>query len=418
MKRLASGVLGVGVGRGLCGHLKVQARGCALLGVPLPRWLATKGGSCDPLSAERRSARFKLDGTVPSGHRGGNAPEDELSRGGLRVGTRTLRRQTWRCKRLCVAGERCRSGEAEAIWLLGSRLWRRSGVARDRKRARKLFYESALLGHPSGQVDYGNLCCERTRFLASFFPDGAPQTMQEAAAVFLQHENDPHCQYWAAECGAEPRDELYRRSAEGGYGLGQWLHASMTGLSLSVLEMAAEQNVPEAMTMLTLRLARADLGPVESERSCSLLKEAAELGCSNAQIFYGCKCTVTRQSGSDGCAGPHCKVDRELRNWLNALDCSCHSTSRIASVDTFCLSWERLCVFAQVERIVNQANNASACERTIELYNQWTAEAKRAVLCWMWFSRTVCSVKDIRLMIANLIWDERIAWSEFRIVWK
>ncbi len=53
-----------------------------------------------------------------------------------------------------------------------------------------------------------------------------------------------------------------------------------------------------------------------------------------------------------------------------------------------------------------------ASERAMSLYLRWNEEAKRAVLCWLWLARDKNVVKDIRLLIADLIWEERAAWSE------
>ncbi len=48
--------------------------------------------------------------------------------------------------------------------------------------------------------------------------------------------------------------------------------------------------------------------------------------------------------------------------------------------------------------------------RAAELYHQWIEEARRAIACCgprdFWVS------KDIRLMIADLSWDDRAAWSD------
>lgn len=54
------------------------------------------------------------------------------------------------------------------------------------------------------------------RFLMSLFPTGAPASCEGAIAVFLQHD-DPRCMCLAARLGAQPTDELFRRSVEGGY---------------------------------------------------------------------------------------------------------------------------------------------------------------------------------------------------------
>ncbi len=53
-----------------------------------------------------------------------------------------------------------------------------------------------------------------------------------------------------------------------------------------------------------------------------------------------------------------------------------------------------------------------ACERAAAVYACCNAEAKRAVMCWLWLSPAKNVVKDIRLLIADLVWEERAAWSD------
>ncbi len=53
-----------------------------------------------------------------------------------------------------------------------------------------------------------------------------------------------------------------------------------------------------------------------------------------------------------------------------------------------------------------------ACKRAVKLYKQWCAEASRAVMCWLWLARKEGVAKDIRVVIADLIWEQRAAWSE------
>ncbi len=58
------------------------------------------------------------------------------------------------------------------------------------------------------------------------------------------------------------------------------------------------------------------------------------------------------------------------------------------------------------------SSTLAACERVIQLHKKWCQEAEMAVLCWLWTARHFGVSKDIRLMIADLIWDDRAAWSE------
>ncbi len=53
-----------------------------------------------------------------------------------------------------------------------------------------------------------------------------------------------------------------------------------------------------------------------------------------------------------------------------------------------------------------------ACERAMLLYERCNEEGKRGVLCWLWLAREEHVVKDICLLIADVIWSDRTLWSE------
>ncbi len=52
-----------------------------------------------------------------------------------------------------------------------------------------------------------------------------------------------------------------------------------------------------------------------------------------------------------------------------------------------------------------------AWDEAVSLYNMWRDEAKRGVMCWMWISRHLNVMKDIRLLIAEVVWIERSSWG-------
>ncbi len=51
------------------------------------------------------------------------------------------------------------------------------------------------------------------------------------------------------------------------------------------------------------------------------------------------------------------------------------------------------------------------------MYRMWCRNARQAVRCWIWLPRRLnLAPKDIRVLIADLVWDERAAWSERRML--
>ncbi len=72
---------------------------------------------------------------------------------------------------------------------------------------------------------------EVARFLLSLIPaSGLPPLRSEVASLF--DREDARCCCWAALFGKAPKDELLRRSAEGGYAMGQGCYARKTSTKM------------------------------------------------------------------------------------------------------------------------------------------------------------------------------------------
>jgi hypothetical protein len=52
-----------------------------------------------------------------------------------------------------------------------------------------------------------------------------------------------------------------------------------------------------------------------------------------------------------------------------------------------------------------------AAQRCVELHEEWIALTKGAIECWLAIARRLKVVKDIRLVVAKLLWAERADWS-------
>lgn len=50
------------------------------------------------------------------------------------------------------------------------------------------------------------------------------------------------------------------------------------------------------------------------------------------------------------------------------------------------------------------------------LYDRWCAAARAAAECWIAVARRLAVVRDIRLLIARLVWAQRVEWSKSRMV--
>ncbi len=277
--------------------------------------------------------------------------------------------------------------------------------------ARRVFFEAFSLAHGlalARQCEH-----EDALFLASLFSVWAPATKEQAAVVFRSHSDDVRCLCWAALCGVAS-SELLRRSAQGGYAWGQAIYGGR-GVDSSEhfmwLEKAVAQDEPEAMWLIARRLCSVGEDMCDQPNAARLLREAAELGHPWAQYVFAEKCfprdSVERfawlrraatQSGYIGLPELRSSVVEQLL-WYDE-----GASGRVV--------FEIGSAFAGLQTMRKIVVTAPAAERAVQLYEQWCGEAKQAVLCWLWLSRTKGVVHDIRLLIADRVWEEKAAWSE------
>ncbi len=264
---------------------------------------------------------------------------------------------------------------------------------------------------------------EDARFLVSLFPSGASPTKGEARAVFLSHD-DARCNAWAVACVGEATlsnrlelKQLVKRSAEGGCAWGQWMCASQAQGREEVmwLEKADAQGFAEAMRSLAHCLQDAEDATDEDRlRARRLWREAALLGLVEAQYEYA----------QEYCA-------KQSIEWFVWMRRCAERGVRICLRDLLLYSPQQLYVYQNCGAVralleigramaahpdwreeVSQANVVVASVKALSLYEQCCALAKTGVMCWLWVARQFTVVKDVRLMIADLIWYERVAWSE------
>ncbi len=67
------------------------------------------------------------------------------------------------------------------------------------------------------------------------------------------------------------------------------------------------------------------------------------------------------------------------------------------------------------ESEVVESDLYNAFRQALRVYDDACIGAKSAIWCWIWMARGMGVARDIRLMIADLIWDERSVWSENKI---
>ncbi len=284
--------------------------------------------------------------------------------------------------------------------------------------ARTVFFGEHGVGRADEGLALARECDhEDARFLLSLFPDDAPKTSEEVVARFLEKNEDARCLCWAAMAGNRNTTSLLAKSAQLGYAWAQanWLWRAPG--SLELLEKAVAQGECKAFFSLGLRLWFGDDAVQDQVRGGALLREAAALGHAEAQYQMAMTC---------------CKRDTlERVQWLrraaiqghhyayNSLLCEAPAANLGRGGLAGRIAFEIGAALATVEKggqkSSQKANQAKEVVQLILLFDQSCNQARRAVIWWMCYARKEGVAKDIRVLIADLIWDERAAWCERRL---
>jgi hypothetical protein len=59
-----------------------------------------------------------------------------------------------------------------------------------------------------------------------------------------------------------------------------------------------------------------------------------------------------------------------------------------------------------------------AAQNCVELHDKWCEQAREGIRCWLVVGRRRRDVKDIRQMIARMLWEQRAEFSEGQVGWR
>ncbi len=258
------------------------------------------------------------------------------------------------------------------------------------------------------------------RFLVSLFPGDAPRSKKEAIDVFRSHD-DPRSMCWTAVMVGEINADselLVRRSAEAGY---EWAMCS-SGVrrwgekARAWVEQAAAKDEPDALAAVSVWYLVGEGVEVDVIRSDALCRRAALLGCSWGQLFCAQDCCVAdsteqfewyRRSAiqGNGTALRHLVKTAREQVQLYEQSGSGRLLFEIRAAIAGNQDWSKA---DSIEDVI------LAGERALAIYNQWIADARRSILCWLWCAKQREVSKDIRLLIADLFgMKELCGASEF-----
>jgi hypothetical protein len=259
------------------------------------------------------------------------------------------------------------------------------------------------------------------KWLCSVFDRGAPVDASAAKAVFLTHTNDSRALCFAGLVLAL-EEGLVRQAAEGGYGLAQALLAGRGDRreGLAWARLAAGQRDPLGMVRLAQFCWTGSVCNKDQDKAKILYREAAEMGQVSAMYNHAKR----------GLA----EMDPERYIWLGRAAARGHHA---AAMELTLAAEKQLGLLRMVRRgrlmfaigealhtHVNVAEETvfglkcdeqylGIAEKVVRLFMEWVGEARKAIRCWIMIGRRQRGAnKDVRMLVAKLLWHDRAVWSE------
>ncbi len=155
----------------------------------------------------------------------------------------------------------------------------------------------------------------------------------------------------------------------------------------------------------------------DGNKARALMVEAAELGCVPAMNWLAQRAPTVREqlrswraAAARGCTHGLMKLRGTAAEHLQRLDNGEASAARVVfEVGAACSGYDAAGGRGSLEAI-----GVAALLRCRRLYEGWCADAKGAIAFWIGVGRRINVAKDIRLLIARLLWEQRAEWSRVK----
>jgi hypothetical protein len=157
----------------------------------------------------------------------------------------------------------------------------------------------------------------------------------------------------------------------------------------------------------------------DRNRAVAFWKEAAELGNRLAQFRVGRDAFAARdwqrfhwlgKSAAWGYASALTELQSATREQLELFDEGSVSGRAVFELGATFKEHVDTANGMVFDELVD-VKDLKTAQRCVELHGEWTTAAQVAIECWLVISMRRGVVKDIRLGIARLLWDEPWAWS-------
>ncbi len=262
---------------------------------------------------------------------------------------------------------------------------------------------------------------EDAKWLAGLFPKDVPLSKEEAKRVFLAQGEDARALCFAGRVSLYD-ETLFLRSAHHGYPQAQVMAsiwASDKAEKWDWIVKAFAQGERTAIALMADYLWKGDVCEKNEQQSLLLFREAAEMDHVLSQHFLGergfgenqperykwwGKAAANGNSNSVELLAVMAVSQMELRangggigGVVFALGAACEGHFNARSGTLFGKDLNGL--------------EVDAVRQVLELYDSWCANARTAILFWLWITKKNPAMRDIATLIAKSLWDDRSAWS-------
>jgi TPR repeat protein len=257
------------------------------------------------------------------------------------------------------------------------------------------------------------------QWLSSLFPVTEERiTAERMTVVMLQQGNDPRAFFLAWKSGPDVGDEYLERAAHLGYAPAQAALSKVSykpRVAFEWAQKAAFQSDRCGLTLLGNHLRLGNGCAKDEKKALELIRQAADMRYASAEFTLGM--TVFE---------PH--EWQRYYWWGRAAKCIGFRSVFVKNVVSLTRGFENggfdrvLHTVGPVMLWIERASHASTAvvvaeddakrrRRVIELYQAMLARARQAIGCWSIVGLRLGVVKDIRVMIAKMAWEEAWRWT-------
>jgi hypothetical protein len=259
------------------------------------------------------------------------------------------------------------------------------------------------------------------QWLASLFPPDVAVTREDVEAMMLQQRDDPRAMYLLCRLrpNADESDELSARAASMGYAPAQvWMSYVVRDdqEALRLAQLAAAQGDRLGLFHMGYRLLRGECCDMDKAKGKEFVRQAAELDLPAAMYFYGNEFSeygweryYWRWRAASRGYSSHAFCDAVLR-FLPRFDAG--ECGRILAIAASLISGNLDVEGGQMFWLPLQPVQIEKLLRVVELHRQMLQRARRAIACWSVVGLRYGVVKDVRVMVAKMAWEEAWQWGE------